>query len=128
MRNRECQELVARNGMPIDGSFFLKRESHKITSRSGHHRTELDLVVVRKCQLWMVKDCKAVAGEHVTTQHKPVVFVLWMEKRREVKSRGEKIIRWGKCRGTVAVEYKERLRAKYEQLNEESEGLEEEWK
>ena len=68
-------------------------------------------------------DFKAVAGELVTTQHKPVVFVVWIEKRREVKSRGWKIIRWGKCRGNVLIEYKERLSARYEQLSEKAEGL-----
>ena len=41
-------ELLLRNGMAIAGSFFQKKESHKITKRSGQHRTELDLVVVRK--------------------------------------------------------------------------------
>ena len=55
-RNRECQELVARNGLAITGSFFQKWESHKITNRSGQHRIELDLVVVRKRQLWRVKE------------------------------------------------------------------------
>ena len=49
-------------------------------------------MVVRKRQLWRVKDCKGVVGEHVNKQHKPVVFVVWMSKRREVKSRGQKII------------------------------------
>ena len=51
MRNRQGQELVevvAKNGKAIARSFFQKRESHKITCRSVHHRTELDLVVVRK--------------------------------------------------------------------------------
>ena len=81
--------------------------------------------MVRKRQLWKFKDCKTVAGEHVTTQHKPVVLVVWMEKRRKVKSRGRKIIRFGKCRGNVLIEDKERLRARYEQLSEEVEGLEE---
>ena len=83
--------------------------------------------MVRKHQLWKVKNCKAVAGEHVTTQHKPVVFVVWMEKRREVKSKGQNIM-WGKCRGNVVIEFKQRMRARYDQLNEEVEGLEEEWK
>ena len=75
-RNREGQELVeliARNGMAIAGSFFQKRESSKITDMSGQHRTELnlDLVVLRKRQLWRVKQ--------VTTKHKPVVLVAWMK-------------------------------------------------
>ena len=41
-RNREGQELVelvGSNGMAIAGSFLQKQESHKITSRSGQHRT-----------------------------------------------------------------------------------------
>ena len=42
---------------------------------SGRHKTELNLLIVRKQQLWKIKDCKAVAGEYATPQHKPVVFV-----------------------------------------------------
>ena len=67
-----------------------------------------------------------MAGEHATTQRKSVVFVVQMKKRKEVKSRDRKIIMWGKCRGNFVVEYKKRLR--YEQLSEEAEGLEEDWK
>ena len=77
-RNRESQklvELVARNGMAIAGSFFQKWESHKITDNSGHHRTESDLVVVRKRQLWRVKDCKAVAGNMLP--HSTSLWCLW---------------------------------------------------
>ena len=125
---RELMELVARNGMAIARSFFQKRESHNITDRSGHYRTELDLVVVRKRQLWRVKDCKAVAGEHVTTQHKLVVFVVWMEKRRKVQSRCRKIIRWGKCRGNAVVEYKERMRATSSRSRRFEGGVEEVWR
>ena len=74
--------------------------------------------------MWSIKDCKAVARQHVTMQHKPVVFVVCKKKRREVKRRSQKIIWWGKC-GQNAVEYKERLWARYEQFSEEAEGLEE---
>ena len=71
---RTLVELAARNGLAVASSFFQKRESHKITYRSGQHKTELYLVIVWKQQLWKIKDCKAVAGEHITTQHKPVGF------------------------------------------------------
>ena len=43
--------------------------------------------MVRKRQLWRVKDCKAVAEEHVTTQHKLVVFVMRNKNRSEDKTR-----------------------------------------
>jgi len=64
INGQKLLELVARNGMAIAGSFFQKWESHKIAERSGHHRTEVNLVVMRKQQLWRVKDCKTLAGEH----------------------------------------------------------------
>ena len=52
-RNREGRalvELVARNVLAVANSFFQKRESHNITYRSGEHKTELDLLIVRKQQ------------------------------------------------------------------------------
>ena len=50
-RNREGRELVEmlrRNGLVVAGTFFQKKESHKITYKSGRHKTELDLLVVRQ--------------------------------------------------------------------------------
>ena len=71
-RNREGRELVEmlrKNGLAVAGTFFQKKESHKITYRRGRYKTELDLLVVRQQQLRRVKDCEALAGEYVTTQH-----------------------------------------------------------
>ena len=36
---RALVELVARNGLAVASSFFQKRESHKITYRSGQRKT-----------------------------------------------------------------------------------------
>ena len=68
--------------------FFKKKESHTITYRSERHKTELDLLVVRQQQLRRVKDCKALAGEYVITQHKPVVFEIRMKKWKEKRTMG----------------------------------------
>ena len=58
-RNREGRELVEmlrRNGcMAAAGTFFQKKESHKITYRDGRHKTELDLLVVRQQQVRRAK-------------------------------------------------------------------------
>ena len=48
-----------------------------------------------------------------------------MKKRREVKIRGQNMVRWGMWRDNVAMKYKERVRPRYEELNKEVEGLEE---
>ena len=85
-------------------------------------------MIVRKQQLWKIKDCKVVAGEHVTTQQKPVVFVMRMQKKKQTKTVSRMTIKWWRCKDDVAVEYKDRVTVKYEELSEEVDGLEEEWK
>ena len=56
--------------------------------------------------MWRVKDCKIIAGEHVATQHKPLVFVVRMQKMREEKVVGRKTIKWWKCsRDTVGTQW-----------------------
>ena len=75
-----------------------------------------------------INDCKAVAGEYITKQHKPVVFVVHMQKTKQTKTVGCRTIKWWRCKDDVAVEYKERVTVKYEELSEEVDGLEEEWK
>ncbi|KAI0215635.1 hypothetical protein LSAT2_032303 [Lamellibrachia satsuma] len=121
--SRELVELVMRNGLAVAGTFFKKQENHKISYRNGQHKTELDLLVVRRQQMWRVKDCKIIAGEHVVSQHKPLVFVVCMQKRREDKVVGQKTIRWWKCSGDTAVAYKERLTLDYEKLRTVEEEL-----
>ena len=105
--------------MAVAGTFFLKKESHKITYSSGRHKTELDLLVVRKQHLRRVKDCKALAGEYVITQHKPVVFEVRMKKWKEKRAMGPNNIKWWKCKDEMMVEYRERVRRKYDELDTE---------
>ena len=85
-------EMLRRNGLAVEGTFFEKKESHKITYRSGRHKTELDLLVARQQQLRRVNACTALAGEYVITQHKPVVFEVCMKKWKEKRTMGPKNI------------------------------------
>ena len=111
------------------GTFFQKKESHKITYRSGRHKTELDLLVVRQQQLKGVKDCKALAGEYVTKQeHKPVAFEVRMKKWKEKRTMGSKNIKCWKCKDDIMVEYRERVRRKYEELDAEKGTVAGEWR
>ena len=121
-------EMVMRNGMVLAGSFFQKRDTHKVTYRSGNHKTELDLLVVRRQQLCRIKYCKVIAGEYVTTQHKPVVFIVRMQRTRKSRMHGRKTIKCWKCTEGMIDEYKERVKIKYEELDTEVEAVEEEWK
>ena len=102
-----------KKGKVVAGSFFQKRDSHNVTYRNGNHKTELDLLVVRKQQLFRIKDCKAIAGN--------------MSPRKS-RMQGRKMIRWWKCTEGMIDEYKERVKIKYEELDTEVEAVEEEWK
>ena len=121
-------EMLRRNGLAVAGTFFQKKESHKITYRSGRHKTELDLLVVRQQQLRRVKDCKALPGEYVTTQHKPVVLEVRMKKWKEKRTMGPKNIKWWKCKDEMMVEYRKRVRRKYQELDAEKGTVEGEWR
>ena len=70
-------------------------------------------------QVRRVNGCKALAGEYVTTHHKPVVFEVRMKKWKEKRTMGPKNIKWWKCNDDMIVEYRERVRRKYEELNAE---------
>ena len=130
-RNREGRELVEMlrmNRMAVAGTFFQKKESHTITHRSGRHKTELDLLMVRQQQLRKVKDCSALAGEYVTTQHKPVVFEVRMKKWKDKRTLGPKNIKWWKCKDEMMAKYRERVMRKYEELDSEKGTVEGEWR
>ena len=105
-----------------------KKESHKIAHKSGRHKTELDLLVLRQQKLRRVKDCKALAGEYVTTQHKPVLFEVRMKKWKETRTMGPNNIKCWKCKDDMMVEYRERVRRKYELLDAEKGTVEGEWR
>ena len=75
-----------------------------------------------------MKDCKALAGEYVTTQHKLDVIEVRMKKWKEKRAMGPKNIKWWKCKDEMMVEYRERLRRKYEELDEEKGTVEGEWR
>ena len=53
---RELVEMLRRNWLAVAGTFFQKKESHKITYMSDRDKTELELLVVRQQQLRRVKD------------------------------------------------------------------------
>ena len=71
---RELIELVMKNWLAVKGTFFKKRENHKISYRSGQHEIEIGLLEVRREQMWRVRDCKIITAEHVATQHRPSFF------------------------------------------------------
>ena len=126
-RNREGQDLVGiltRNQLVVINSFLQKKESHKITYRSGDNRTEIDLLIVRSCQRNKVRDCKVLAGEHITRQHKPLFYEMWIGRDKQRRRKQRQVIRWWKCEGEVMEKYKSEVHRKFRLLKEQREDVE----
>ena len=56
------------------------------------------------------------------------MFVVRMKRTKPNKIVGRETNQWWKCIDGVAIEYRERVKVKYEELLEEVDDIEEEWK
>ena len=129
-RNREGQDLVemlARNQLVVVNSFFQKRESHKINYRTGNNRTEIDLLIVRSCQRNKVRNWNVLAGEHITSQHKPLVYEMWIGRSKQRRRKQRQVIRWWKYEREVMEKYKSEVDRKFRLHKEQREDVEAEW-
>ena len=123
----ERAKLWWRNCLAFVGSFFQKRESHKITYRSWHHKTGLDVMLIRKQQLLRIRDCKAITGEYIKTEHKPVVFVARMNRtKQDSRPQDNQVVEM--YIDVIAIEYRVVVKVKYEELGVEYDDVEVEWK
>ena len=70
--------VASRNGLTITQTYF-----EKITVNSGGNKSEIDWLMMKRTQKWCIKDFTVIAGKHVTTQHKPLVWVLRFAASRD---------------------------------------------
>ena len=55
----------------------------------------IDYILVRRQSLRFVKDCNAIPGEAVATQHRPLILEMELEKPKKTRKRSkEKKIKW----------------------------------
>ena len=113
---QDLVEMLARNQLVVVNS-FQKRESHKITHRSGKNRTGIYLLIVRRCQRNKVKDCKVLAGEHIKSQHKPLVYEMWIGKGKQRRRKQRQVIRWWK--DELVEKYKSGVDRKFRLIKEQ---------
>ncbi|CAK9304165.1 unnamed protein product [Gordionus sp. m RMFG-2023] len=62
--------------MAIVNTYFQKREDHIVTYRCGKHFSQIDYLLIRRKDLWRIKDCKVIPGEEIVRQHRPLVMDL----------------------------------------------------
>ncbi|EYB86036.1 hypothetical protein Y032_0286g1389 [Ancylostoma ceylanicum] len=98
-RNQDGERIIEfaeAHNLAITSTFFIKRESQKITYSSGGRQSEIDHVLVKKTALKTVKNVKSIPGEEIAGQHRPVIADICMLLPKQAKSNVESRIRWWK--------------------------------
>nr|XP_016457286.1 PREDICTED: craniofacial development protein 2-like [Nicotiana tabacum] len=96
----------------IANSIFPKREEHLVTFQSAAGRTQIDYLLLRRCDRGLCKDCKVIPGESLATQHRLLVLDIGiLLKRKRRCARGSSRIRWGALTKDNAQELEKRLSA-----------------
>ncbi|EYC33327.1 hypothetical protein Y032_0002g726 [Ancylostoma ceylanicum] len=113
-RNQEGEriiELAEAHDLAIASTFFIKRESQKITYCSGGRQSEIDHILVRRQFLKTVKDVKTIPGEEIAGQHRPVVADVCIALPKQTKAVREPRIRWWKLTGETQKTFREKIAA-----------------
>ncbi|XP_070020239.1 uncharacterized protein [Nicotiana sylvestris] len=96
----------------IANSSFPKREEHLVTYQSLVAKTQIDYLLLMRCDRRWCEDCKFIPGETLETQHRLLVMDIGIMIRRKKRSvRGRPRIRWGTLTKDKAQELEERLSA-----------------
>ncbi|XP_045446697.1 craniofacial development protein 2-like [Melitaea cinxia] len=78
-RNVEGQKILrtcSSFDLAIVNTFFAKNTQQLITYKSGSHSTQIDYLLIRRCHIGKVTNCKVIPGESLTPQHRLLVMDL----------------------------------------------------
>ena len=67
-------EFAMAYDLAIANTYFIKREEHLVTFKSGSNRSQIDFFLTRRLEKSICKDCKVIPGESLTTQHRLMVL------------------------------------------------------
>ncbi|XP_019263459.1 PREDICTED: uncharacterized protein LOC109241200 [Nicotiana attenuata] len=96
----------------IANSSFPKREEHLVTFRSMVAKTQIDYILLRRCDRGVCEDCKVIPSETLATQHRLLVMDVGIViKRKKRFVRGQSRIKWGALAKDTVHELEGRLLA-----------------
>ncbi|XP_075086377.1 uncharacterized protein LOC142169074 [Nicotiana tabacum] len=94
----------------IVNSIFPKKDEHLITFRSMVAKTQIDYLLLRRCDKGLCEDCKVIPRENLTTQHRPLVMdIRILIKRKKKFVWGQPRIRWGSLIKDTALDLEGKL-------------------
>ncbi|XP_070008750.1 uncharacterized protein [Nicotiana sylvestris] len=96
----------------IANSSFSKREEHLVTYQSSVAKTQIDYLLLRRCDKRWCENCKVIPGETLAMQHRLLVMDIGITIKRKKRSvRGRPRIIWGALTEDKAQELAGRLSA-----------------
>ncbi|XP_070015544.1 uncharacterized protein [Nicotiana sylvestris] len=67
----------------IPNSSFLKREEHLVTYQSSMAKTQIDYLLLKRCDRRLCEDCKIILGDTLAMQHRLLVMDIGIMIRRK---------------------------------------------
>ncbi|XP_071724527.1 uncharacterized protein [Rutidosis leptorrhynchoides] len=114
-RNREGESIIdftSAYDLALPNTCFQKRDSHLVTFKNGRNLSQIDFFLIRRRARRECKDCKAIPGETLTTQHRLLVLHMKIRKWKPKKNAVEKPkIRWWSLKGTKQEDFKNSMAA-----------------
>ncbi|XP_065315107.1 uncharacterized protein LOC135923992 [Gordionus sp. m RMFG-2023] len=86
LKNKEGERFLQVSqayDMEIVNTYFQKRKDHIVTYRSEKHFSQIYYLLIRRKDLWRIKDCKVISVEEIARQHPPLVMDLERKFRKE---------------------------------------------
>ena len=94
----------------ILNTYFEKEEEKLVTYKSGDHKTQIDLLMMRGTAGVVCTDCHTIPGEECVTQHRPVrASISVRDFKRKKYKRDKKIKVWKLSDSEKRMDYKEKL-------------------
>ncbi|KAI5734098.1 hypothetical protein M8J77_002409 [Diaphorina citri] len=131
-RNIEGEKLLdlcTRNNLIMGNSWFMKKESHKITRYGwdGVQKSVIDYFITNREMMKRLNDVKVIPSVHLSSDHRLLVSTFTFDTLKEIRITQDKKLRVWKLKDPSKMyEYQDILRQNLPQTNAET--TEEEWK
>ncbi|XP_070032934.1 uncharacterized protein [Nicotiana tomentosiformis] len=76
-------------GLVIANSSFPKRDEHLVTFQNTVAKTQIDYLLLRRCDRGLCKDCKVIPSEVLMTQHRLLVMAVDIMLKRRKMHKGD---------------------------------------
>ena len=106
-RNKEGSMVVdfrKRMALAFVNTYFMKKDEHRVTYKSGGKSTQIDYVMCRRRNLKEMCDYKVIVNECVAKQHHMVVCKMVLKVKKKKAEKIKPKMRWWKLKETSCQE------------------------